>query len=191
MKKTLFTILFLTCSVSFSQIKNDLTEIIEIIVTDYKSDTINVYHRFKNFRLLSDLDRLKSDKDSKIHEKYDSELDSNGININWEIEVAEMYDDSVTVNIERLKVKFFPSITFIDKKENKRIKRYFKTKYEKNKRKKPIAYISVPLISTDGKKAIVYGSYICGSLCGSGGVFHLEKINGKWKIADYVIRWIS
>ena len=190
MNKILTAILILTFSVTFSQTDEDLTEIIELVIAEYQNDTIIVNNRFNSDELLSALDGAKSRKDSKINDKYRTKLDSNGIDPNWEIKTAEMYEDSVTVKIEKIKVKFFPAITIVDKKDNKRIKRYTKTKLKKNKRK-PVAYISFPLISTDGKKAIVYGSYICGGLCGSGGIFYLEKINGKWKMMEYERRWVA
>ena len=190
MRKVLTTILILTFTVSFSQTEKDLTEIIELVISEYQSDTIIVYNRFNNYELLSALDGAKSYKDSQIHEKYRTELDSNGIDPNWEIKTAEMYDDSLTVKIEKVKVEFFPAITIVDKKDNKRLRRYTKTKLKKNKRK-PVAYISFPLISTDRKRAIVYGSYVCGGLCGSGGIFYLEKINGKWKMVKYERRWVA
>ncbi len=190
MKKILTAILVLTFTVSFSQTEKDLTEIIELVIAEYQTDTIIVNNRFRNEELLSALDGVKSRKDSEIHDKYGTELDSNGIDPNWEIKTAEMYDDSVTVKIEKIKVEFFPAITIIDKKDNKRLRRYTKTKLKKNKRK-PVAYISFPLISTDQKRAIVYGSYICGGLCGSGGIFHLEKINGKWTMLEYERRWVA
>tara|TARA_R110000765_G_scaffold406644_1_gene503706 strand:- start:83 stop:586 length:504 start_codon:yes stop_codon:yes gene_type:complete len=167
-----------------------LTEIIELVIAEYQTDTIIVHNRFDNDELLSALDRAKSYKDSQIHEKYGTKLDSNGIDPNWEIKTAEMYDDSVTVKIEKVKVEFFPAITIVDKKDNKRLRRYTKIQLKKNKRK-PVAYISFPLISTDRKRAIVYGSYVCGGLCGSGGIFYLKKVNGKWKMVEYDRRWIA
>jgi len=190
LKKILTFILILTFTVSFSQADKDLTEIIELVIANYQADTISVYHKFDNYKLLSSLDGAKSYKDSQIHEKYKSELDSSGIDLNWEIKTAEMYDDSVTVVIDKIKVEFFPAITIVDKKDNKRIRRYTKTELTKNK-KNPFAKISYPLISTDRKKAIVYGSYICGGLCGSGGIFYLEKLNGVWKIVGYERRWVA
>jgi predicted ATP-grasp superfamily ATP-dependent carboligase len=149
-----------------------------------------IYNRFNNDKLLSALDGVKSYKDSQIHEKYGAEVDSNGIDPNWEIKTAEMYDDSVTVVIEKVKVKFFPAIAIIDKMNNKRIRQYTKKDLKKNKNK-PLAYMSFPLISTVRKRAIVYGSYVCGGLCGSGGIFYLEKVNGKWKVVEYERRWIA
>lgn len=190
LKKIITAIFFLTCTVSFSQTEKDLTEIIELVIAEYQTDTIIVHNRFDNHELLSALDGVKSRKDSQIHEKYGTELDSNEIDPNWEIKTAEMYDDTVTVKIEKIKVEFFPAITIVDKKDNKRVRRYTKIKLKRNKRN-PVAFISYPLISTDRKKAIVYGAYVCGGLCGSGGIFYLEKINGKWEMVEYERRWIA
>ena len=190
MSKILTIILILTYSVSFSQSDKDLAKIIQLVIENYQTDTIIVYHKFDNYELLVSLDGAKSYKDSQIHEKYKAELDSNGVDPNWEIKSAEMYDDSVTVKIEKVKVEFFPTISIVDKKDNKRIKRYTKAKLKKNK-KKPVVFISFPLISIGGNRAVVYGSYVCGGLCGSGGIFYLGKINGKWSILEYERRWVA
>ncbi len=190
MTKIITAILFLTFTVSFSQTEKDLTEIIELVIAEYQTDTIFVHNRFDNHELLSALDRVKSLKDSQIHEKYGTELDSKVIDPNWDIKTAEMYDDTVTVKIENIKVEFFPAITIVDKKDNKRVRRYTNIKLKKNKRN-PVAFISYPLISTNRKKAIVYGAYVCGGLCGSGGIFYLEKIKGKWHMVEYERRWVA
>ena len=166
MRKILTTIFILTFTVSFSQTEKDLTAIIELVIAEYQSDTIIVYNRFNNDQLLSDLENAKNFQDFQTHEKYG------------------------TVEIENINVDFFSAIKKMDKKNNKRIRGYTKTKLKKNNRK-PVAYISFPLISTDRKSAIVYGSYICGGLCGSGGIFFLKKINGQWNIKAYENRWIS
>jgi hypothetical protein len=43
-------------------------------------------------------------------------------------------------------------------------------------------HVSVPLISADGRYAILYSTVECGGLCG-GSAFHLyEKINDDWKL---------
>ncbi|MBZ0327190.1 MAG: hypothetical protein K8F54_06255 [Altibacter sp.] len=189
MRKILTAILILNLTVAFSQTEKDLTEIIELVITEYQADTISVYNKFINDELLSALVLIKNQKDSNIHEKYVTKLDSNGNDLNWEIKTAEMYDDTVTVNIEKMKVKFFPAIEIGDKKDNKRIRRYTKIDLIKHK-KKPFAYISFPLISIDGSKAVIYSGYVCGGLCGSGGIFYFEKVDGEWKIIGFERKWV-
>ena len=190
MKKILIAILILPFSTLFSQTENDLIEIIELVIADYNSDTIMVYHKFDNSELISDLDRVKMDMVIEIIEKHNRELDSCGANKNDVIRLFEVFEDSVVVKFEKIDVQYFSSINLLNKKDNKRIKRYTKVDLIKN-RKYPLAYISIPLIATDQQKAIVYTSYVCGGLCGNGDTIYLEKINGKWKIIERKTRWIS
>jgi len=45
---------------------------------------------------------------------------------------------------------------------------------------------------TDHRQALVSYGFVCGSLCGSGGTWLLEKVNGVWKRTDRVCGgWIS
>jgi hypothetical protein len=42
------------------------------------------------------------------------------------------------------------------------------------------------------RRALVSYSFVCGSLCGSGGVWLLEKVDGTWKKSEHVCGgWIS
>lgn len=40
-------------------------------------------------------------------------------------------------------------------------------------------------------KAFVYASEVCGSLCGNGYAFRLEKINGSWQVKEKKDLWIA
>jgi hypothetical protein len=175
----------------FSQTEKDYSDIIGLVIEEYETDTIKVYKKFQNQRLLSELDRIKSKQDREINEKYKKLEDSAKPNIYFDQKLGALYDDTVSVEVENIKVAFFPNLDWVDKKDKDRINRYYKTDFEKKRKKRPLAFISVPLISVDNKKAIVFGSYICGGLCGSGGVFFLEKVKGKWKVINYEMRWIS
>lgn len=191
MKHIIVLVLMLTFGNLFSQNKNDYSEIIELVIAEYKSDTIKVYKRFQNQRLLTELERVKMQHDSKVYETYEQLKDSAKPDANFEQKFNALYSDSVIVTLEKIKIKFFPSLEWVEKKDKDRIKPYYKADFEKRRKNRPIAFISMPLISIDNKKAIVFDSYICGGLCGSGGVFFLEKINGVWKIIDYEIRWVA
>ena len=35
---------------------------------------------------------------------------------------------------------------------------------------------------SDDRHAVVYGSYSCGSVCGYGWLFVLEKLDGQWRV---------
>jgi hypothetical protein len=50
---------------------------------------------------------------------------------------------------------------------------------------------SIPYFSVDKTKAHVEFSYVCGSLCGRGGIYLLQKINGKWIIVSTHSTWVS
>ena len=51
--------------------------------------------------------------------------------------------------------------------------------------------LSIPILSTDKKKAYVEITYNCSGLCGSGKAVYLEKINNKWIIISSEMTWIS
>ena len=164
----LIILLFFVFNLSLAQTKKDLTEIVELIVSECSYNEKVVFKKFDNDLLLSNL------KDSFL---------SN-------ISKKESYTDNLFVEFENLKINISSAIKLVKKKNNKPIRSYTKIKLKNNK-SKPITYISFPLISNDNKKAVVYSSYICGTLCGNGGVFFLEKTNGKWEIIKYKERWIS
>ena len=51
--------------------------------------------------------------------------------------------------------------------------------------------LSIPIFSTDRKRAYVEVNFNCSGLCGGGEAIYLEKINNKWKIVDKKMTWIS
>jgi len=51
--------------------------------------------------------------------------------------------------------------------------------------------MSIPIFSSNNKKAYVQLNNHCGSLCGEGTEIFLEKINGKWKIVYKQRTWVS
>lgn len=64
-------------------------------------------------------------------------------------------------------------------------------KYRMN-RNKSIYYFHLPIMGYNRKRAYVPVDYICGSLCGNGNAFLLEKVNGKWVIIRRFFNlWIS
>jgi len=40
-------------------------------------------------------------------------------------------------------------------------------------------------------QALVYVANVCGGLCGTGEFYLLGKVDGKWKIQNELIVWIS
>ena len=93
-----------------------------------------------------------------------------------------------------LQQNFNPKKLKIEKKLGEKINLTTKDK-ERNKRKidKPYSYyeMTIPIFSLDKKKAYLELNHYCGSLCGSGKSIFLKKINGKWKIVDKWMTWIS
>jgi hypothetical protein len=45
--------------------------------------------------------------------------------------------------------------------------------------------------SKDHTQALIYYAYFCGSLCGEGRYFVLEKIEGQWTVKSKWLTWIS
>jgi hypothetical protein len=59
------------------------------------------------------------------------------------------------------------------------------------RRKMGAATVSLPGYSTDGQHALASGSYSCGSLCGYGWLFLLERTERKWQVKSATIVAIS
>ncbi len=55
----------------------------------------------------------------------------------------------------------------------------------------PNISISLPILSADGNTAIMQISDHCGMLCGSGSTYLFKKIDGKWKLINKNMSWIS
>jgi hypothetical protein len=51
--------------------------------------------------------------------------------------------------------------------------------------------ISLPVYSSDGKRAVVYATGSCPYTCGEGIYNELEKTRSGWRITNSVIAWKS
>jgi len=51
--------------------------------------------------------------------------------------------------------------------------------------------ISLPILSSDNKTAVMLINNYCGMLCGSGTVYIFKKVDGKWKVVEQIEKWIS
>lgn len=51
--------------------------------------------------------------------------------------------------------------------------------------------ISSPLFTTDKKYGLIFAESYCGGLCGHGGYFLFENINGDWQQIGFQTRWMS
>lgn len=85
-KHILFIPLLFVIGISFSQNKSDYSEIIKVVVSTYKSDSIKIYKRFNNNnnnnRLLKELERIRTLKTQDLYHKYEKPKDSkNSTNI--------------------------------------------------------------------------------------------------------------
>lgn len=177
--------------VSFSQSENDAKDIIKLVVDVYKNDTINVFYKFHNQELIYDLSQTEWKKFdlSKIFEecskKYDTITEKD---LFFECINSKFPNDTATFKFEKIKVNYYGNSDLLEKTNDTRIKKIHKTSFGKNIKIKPLSFISFPLISSDKKKAIVYCTFITGSLSGNKGYYILEKINRKWKIVNYEFR---
>ena len=54
-----------------------------------------------------------------------------------------------------------------------------------------LAGVSLPVYSTDGKRAVVYTWRRCGGLCGAGFYLEFKKISKGWKKTNSAGAWIS
>jgi hypothetical protein len=54
-----------------------------------------------------------------------------------------------------------------------------------------VASFSLPAYSSVGDDAIVYVTYTCGSLCGTGSFYFLKRADGWWSVVKTTQMWIS
>lgn len=45
--------------------------------------------------------------------------------------------------------------------------------------------------SRTSDQALIYFSYVCGPLCGSGNLVYLKKVSGRWQIVGHLNLWVS
>ncbi len=105
--------------------------------------------------------------------------------------MKKLVADTVTVVLNDFRVSYFPTTRLLVKENNRKLKNYYRTKYLKSEKQRPIVRISYPIISVENLHAIVYASYVTGALSGSSGYFILEKVDGHWKIIKYEMLSIS
>ena len=181
--KNIFTlVLNIFFFAGFSQTENDVREIVQLVVTTYQSDTINVYHKFDNHELSNRLFSIKMSQETKIYEQVLLHPDSLSADRRWEI-VGEQQSDTATISIEGIKIFYNTNYSIAESNDDKKLSRFFKSDYQKRRRKLPLAYISTPIIAADNKKAFVYW-HINSGLYGNGGILFLEKINNNWQIVS-------
>ena len=165
-----------------AQSGNDYSDILRLALDLYAKESINVYSRFENSEIEAELERVKSDNARQQYDLFGADFD---------LVTPGMYDDTVTVVMDKIKLLYFEQKKKTIETANKRISRFIKFNFEKNRKKRPLAFISIPVISLDREKAIVYCYYVCGNLCGEGGTLYFKKENNKWILTNYIHRWIS
>ena len=186
MKIASLILLILFTTEGFCQSSKDIGQITQLLVKEYAADTIRVYHKFNNRGLIKDIEEAKSNFD--FEKMKEVELMNDSLSIDEEF---SMFDYNIIIEFEGLRIKYYESEKQLKRVNKKKLKKYCHGKYQKRKKKIPIAFISSPLISDDGRHAIVYCSYVCGPLCGSGGIQFLKLVNNKWEIDKYEMQWIS
>ncbi|BAO54734.1 hypothetical protein [Nonlabens marinus] len=192
MTSKIMTVVFLVAFSlqSFSQSDDDYRELIDLAITSFGKDSTLIFKRFDNKTILQDLNLLIGEKHISVVKKYRKNLDSIDTDAYWKITSAAMFGDTVTVAFQKLNFYSEVNIQQLNKTQNKRIERYTDKNLKRN-RKLPIARISYPIITSDEKKAIVYFSNVCGSLCASGGFIQFKKVFGVWEFVKREVVWIS
>ncbi|MBT33963.1 MAG: hypothetical protein CMO01_30235 [Thalassobius sp.] len=166
----------------FSQSNADAQQITQLMLDAYSKDSIKVYHKYRNDLLIRDLEDAKLQSDI---EQIGLLGDSSSVESRLKI-----YEEEYT-EFNSFQVNYFEQIRQLRKKNNKKLERHLTGIFQKLKKKRPLAYISSPLVTSDGLYAIVYCSYTSSGLSGSGGIQYLKKINNKWQLGEYKIQWVS
>ena len=205
MKKTFFYILislnFLSCknpneNIEFDDFKeNEIFDIVESIIIQ---DSLRIIKNGKDKRyLLESLKKLVI----IIPEKEKSGIETIPLPFFNNVEVKNLVGRKINDKI------FFTekdSLNIINQNENpenlklhQRILNkinsisYEEAKPKYNKENLDLYEMSIPIFSSNNKKAYVQLNNHCGSLCGEGIEIFLEKINGKWKIIYKQRTWVS
>ena len=143
MKRKLLLIISIFFSIySYSQenVKNDVAEIIKIIINKYETNNQNlVFYKFINDKILSDFQYIYFDTIS--NKKIDNIILKDYI---------FNYDSNYSI---------------LKKNNLKKLKKIVRINYKKTYSLHPKLYISYPIFSINNKIAIVYSSYLCGPLC--------------------------
>jgi hypothetical protein len=64
----------------------------------------------------------------------------------------------------------------------------FQTRFPNNFGYFVVSHAGLNLSKTE---AILYVDHFCGGLCGGGGYFLMQKINGVWRVVDEHVTWVS
>lgn len=54
-----------------------------------------------------------------------------------------------------------------------------------------VRYLHMPIVSKNGKFAIVEYEDVCGGLCGSGAILVMQKVRNKWRIIKTLVEIVS
>jgi hypothetical protein len=185
MKKILKTILFLLfCFQSIGQIHKIkmISENNIIIFSDlntYLNDTSAIVYPYVTDQIcesLLDIKHLSKEYGFTAEQFCYSSNDTFSLKANKYFNVIEsdtviQFHNVGFFEIEKGVVVLTPFLYFVKQKYKKKYVRYF----------------SVPIISRNGKFAIVKYEDLCGEDCGSGAILVMEKIKNKWIVIDSLI----
>lgn len=169
-----------------NKLELDTEKIINLIVEKYEKNSIKIYNKFENNDLIKDLENAKSRIEIEKMESLKSEKDSITMD-----DIFAFLDEEINIEFKGITFNYSDNFKRLKKYNSKRIRKYGKGKYHKTMKNLPLISISKPIISEDGKFAIVYNVYYCKGLCGSGGIYFLEKTESNWRISEHKTRWIS
>ena len=167
-------------SVTYSQTEKDLIDIIEIIITESSTDTIDSFHKFDNQKLIDKFYEIKQKKNNQINKYYRTIIDSLGYEKYYKITNSKILPDSVTIDFEKMKFRFNSNFEKLIKKNNKRIRRIYKFYSLEKRNEQPLISFSYPIFSIEKNDAVVYFEY-SGIKKSGHGIFIFNKENEKWK----------
>ena len=122
---------------------------------------------------------------SKLFEKESVKLYYEIRNEHYEMEISLVKKNSSESNILKyLDLNYKDLIKTYRKTDGNSLSKYYDTITTKNLKEENIAILSIPIFSTDGKKAILYGRYFCGIFCGKINVFYFIKENTNWILSS-------
>jgi len=174
----LLSFIFSLTSLSFGSKEHKL--ILKTLAKKYKGDSTTLAIRFNNKMLIADFENAQNKRYSQVMEANKRDI----------LSVLNVIDsDTFTVVIQGYRFYYTDIVRPLYKKANKSI-RLKEFKGDKMSSPNQLQF-SIPLISSNGQKAIVYIAKHSKNHCSSGGIVFLSKSKNNWIIDNYKLTWIA
>ncbi len=122
---------------------------------------------------------------SKLFEKDNVKLYYKIRNEHYERELDLVKENkSESIILKYLNLDYRDFIKTYRKTDGISVATYYNTISTKNLKEENIAVLSIPIFSTDEKKAILFARYSCGLFCGKISVFYFIKENSSWVLSN-------